>query len=80
MPSLQLGALVHDSDLAAILSKLHQQILADVGVRHLAAAEADRHLAAVALDKNFWAFLSFTLKSFTSMLGDIRTSLISTTR
>ena len=48
MPSLQLGALIHHGDLAALLSKLHQQVLADVGVGHFTAAEADGDLAAVA--------------------------------
>ena len=49
VPSVQLGVLVQRGDLAALLGKLEQQALADVGVSHLAAAEADRDLHPVAL-------------------------------
>ena len=49
VPPLQLGALVHHGDLAALLGKLQKQVLTDVGVGHLPAAEADRDLDAVAV-------------------------------
>ena len=49
MTSLQLGALIHNSQLAALLRELEQQILTDIGMSHLTAAEADCDLAAVAL-------------------------------
>ena len=48
MTSFQLRALVQYGDLAAVFGKLDQQLLADVGVSHLTAAEADSDLAPVA--------------------------------
>ena len=49
MASLQLRTFIHHGGLAAGLGKLQQQILTDVGVGHLTAAEPHGHLAAVAL-------------------------------
>ena len=49
MTALQLGGLVQNGEVAALLSKLDQQILADVGVGHLPPAEPDGDLAPVAL-------------------------------
>ena len=76
MPPLQLGALVHHGDLAALLGKLQKQVLTDVGVGHLPAAEAHGDLDRLPSARNFCALRSLTLKSLTSMLGDIRISLI----
>ena len=53
MPSLQLGALVHHGDLAALLSKLQKQVLTDVGVGHLPTAEAHGDFAPVAVGQEF---------------------------
>ena len=53
MPPLQLGALVHHGDLAALLGKLQKQVLTDVGVGHLPAAEAHGDLAPVAVGQEF---------------------------
>ena len=49
MPSLQLRTFIHHGDLAAGFGKLQQQLLTDVGVRHLTAPEPDGDLAPVAL-------------------------------
>ena len=48
-PALQLGVLFHVGYFRTALSELHQKLLTDVGVRHLAAAEAHADLHAVAL-------------------------------
>ena len=53
MPPLQLGALVHHGDLAALLGKLQKQVLTDVGVGHLPAAEAHGDFAPVAVGQEF---------------------------
>ena len=53
MTALKLGGLVHNGDLAALLRKFDQQILSDIGVGHLPAAEADSDLAPVALGQEF---------------------------
>lgn len=67
-----LGSLSNVATSPHCSANLRQQALADVGVSHLATAEADRDLHPVALGQNFWALRSFTLKSFTSILGDVR--------
>ena len=51
MTAFQLGSLIHHGSLAALLSKFQQQLLADTGMGHFAAAEADGDLTAVALAK-----------------------------
>ena len=47
MAALQLGSLVHDGHIGAALRKLQQQLLTDIGVSHLSAAETNSDLAAV---------------------------------
>ena len=47
MTALQLGSLVHDGHIGAALRELQQQLLTDVGVSHLSAAETNGDLAAV---------------------------------
>ena len=47
MTALQLGSLVHDGHIGAALRKLQQQLLTDIGVSHLSAAETNSDLAAV---------------------------------
>ena len=47
MTALQLGSLVHDGHIGAALRELQQQLLTDLGVSHLSAAETDGNLAAV---------------------------------
>ena len=81
MPSLQFGVFVHGGDLGTLRSKLREKLLANVGVRHFTAAEAHRDLQPVAVQaRNFCAFFSLALKSFSPMPGDMRISLISMMR
>lgn len=49
MASVQLGLLVHGRHLGAICRELFQQALADIGVGHFPAPEADGDLNAVAI-------------------------------
>ena len=53
MPTLKLRALVHNSHITAALRKLQQQVLTDIGMGHLSAAETDGDLAAVAVQGLF---------------------------
>ncbi len=47
MTALQLGGLIHIGDGRALSGEILEQVETDVGVSHLAAAEADRNLDAV---------------------------------
>ena len=49
MTAFQLGLLVHAGDLGALLGEIEEQILTDIGVSHLAAAEADSDLHTIAV-------------------------------
>ena len=49
--AFQLGFLVHGTGLGTLGSKVQQQVLADVGVGHLTAAEADGDLHTVAVSQ-----------------------------
>ena len=49
MSTLQFRTLVHDGHIGAALRKLQQQVLTDIGMGHLSAAETDGDLAAVAV-------------------------------
>ena len=51
MAALQLGSLIHNGHIGAALRELQQQLLTDIGMSHLSAAETDGHLAAVAVSQ-----------------------------
>ena len=51
MSAVELGFFVQIGNLGAALCEPDQQLLADVGVRHFAAAETNRDLYAVAVRK-----------------------------
>ena len=57
MPSVQLGVLVQRGHLGALLGKLEQQVPANLGMGHLTAAEADRHLDPVAVGEELLRIL-----------------------
>ena len=80
MTSVQLGVLFHVGNFSTILAELYQQLFTDVGVCHFTAAEADSDLDTVAFLQELLGILQFDVEIVGSMLGDIRTSLISTTR
>ena len=77
MPAFQLGLLIHHGQPGALLGKVQQQLAADLGVSHLAAAEADRDLDPIAFAQKLLSVAQFGIEI--SIPGDIRTSLISTT-
>ena len=75
-----LGSLSMTGDLGAVLGELEQQLLADVGVGHFAAAEADGDLHPVALGQELLRIAELDVEVVDVDAGDMRTSLISTTR
>ena len=53
MTAVEFGILLYRGDLGTLLAEFFQQLLADVGMRHLPAAEADGDLDAVAFFEEF---------------------------
>ena len=60
--SFQLGLFIQCRHLGTLLGEAHQQVFADVGMRHLAAAEADRDLDAVAVGKELLGILELCVE------------------
>ena len=60
--SFQLGLFIQCRHLGTLLGEAHQQVFADVGMRHLAAAEADRDLDTVAVGNEFLGVFELGVK------------------
>ena len=76
----QFGLLVHGRHLSAIFCEFFQQALADVGMAISRPRKRTVTFTRLPSDRKRWALRTLTLKSLTSIPGDIRTSLISTIR
>lgn len=68
--AFQLGVFLHAGNFRAARGEVHQQLLAQVGVRHLAAAEADADLDAVAVVQEFLSGLDLGVEVIGVDAGD----------
>ena len=60
--AFQLGILLHGCDLSAGISKVHQQLLTQIGVSHLTAAEPDTDLNTIAVCQELLCSLDLGIK------------------